>query len=111
MFREAAESLRQQLEEALSLRVVFADTANGVSQTTPFEAAEPTGEHSSPSTNSPPSLALVWLGAKEFVSRRTPAAYDQSAVHVSGKLEYLAFARGLPALENTGDHARPTPAT
>jgi hypothetical protein len=104
MFRELAESLRKQLEEALTLRVAFSDDVASVEgATTPSTAATraaPVAPESSLQAASEAGLTLVWLGLKEFVSRRTPSAYDQTAMHVSGKLEYLAVAQRASALEN-----------
>lgn len=105
MFRELAESLRQQLEEALSLQVTFA--ANGsdlnhfrANDDSPANDGITISAERSLEARSGPGLSLVWLGLKEFVSRRTPSAYDQTAIHVSGKLEYLAFAQGLSVLDS-----------
>lgn len=95
MFRELAESLRQQLEEALSLPVAFADPNESRADGTPSNANAGSNQAQTQS----PGLTLVWLGLKEFVSRRTPSAYDQTAMQLSGKLEYLAYPRHVSALE------------
>lgn len=100
MFRELAESLRQQLEEALSLPVAFADPEDSLREATASSASHSkSSDASDGNSNQSSGLTLVWLGLKEFVSRRTPSAYDQTAMHLSGKLEYLAYPRHLSALE------------
>lgn len=100
MFRELAESLRQQLEEALSLPVVFGDPETPLRDEAGSKAsASNTNDSNVSILNQSSGLTLIWLGLKEFVSRRTPSAYDQTAMHLSGKLEYLAYPRHLSALE------------